>query len=76
MPDGSKDKSPRLKRDHGGWVLVAVAGIVLFSGSILAVIMRQYSGLLLLPGDVVLRICILVRLGNLSIAFFTNSFQS
>ena len=49
VPDGSKDKSPRLKRDHGGWVLVAVAGIVLFSGSILAVIMRQYSGLLLLP---------------------------
>ena len=49
VPDGSKDKSPRLKRDSGGWVLVAVAGIVLFSGSIIAVVMRQYSGLLLLP---------------------------
>ena len=30
-------------------MLVAVAGIVLFSGSILAVLLRQYSGLLLLP---------------------------
>ena len=49
VPDASKYKSSRLKRDSGGWVLVAVAGIVLFSGSIIAVVMRQYSGLLLLP---------------------------
>ena len=51
VPEASadKDKSPRLKRDAGGWVLVAVAGIVLFSGSIIAVLVRKYSGLLLLP---------------------------
>ena len=48
-PDSSKSKSPRPRRQSGGWVLVAVAGIVLFSGSILAVLLRQYSGLMLLP---------------------------
>ena len=44
-PDASKDKSPRLKRDSGGWVLVAVAGIVLFSGSIIAAVVVCHRGL-------------------------------
>ena len=50
VPDGSKDKSPRLKRDHGGWVLVAVAGIVLFSGSILELVEAiRKDGIVLVP---------------------------
>ena len=49
MSDASADKDKSPRKDNGGWVLVAVVGIVLFSGSIIAVLVRKYSGLLLLP---------------------------